>query len=102
MNKHDFGALYEKYPHVIAQMPDTFDGHEFVLKLAHQNQVLYIEALYSYRDSPGPAAPAPFMPVHRILGRRLEAHPDLVRRLGDVTSKNIFGEEKKCALWKKV
>ena len=52
--EHDFSELFAQYPAIIEQMPGTFKSHEFILKLAHQNQRLYIEALCSYRDSAAP------------------------------------------------
>ena len=48
---HDFSALYDTYPDIIAHMPDLFTSHEFILQLARRRQRLYVEALYSYRDS---------------------------------------------------
>lgn len=64
MSEHDFSALYAQYPAVIASMRDTFTSHEFILRLAQQNQTLYIEALYSYRHKTHRGKPAPFLMVH--------------------------------------
>jgi len=47
MAEHGLSALYEAYPAIIEQMPETFDSHAFILRLAHEQQVLYVEALYS-------------------------------------------------------
>lgn len=102
MSKHDFGALYEQYPSIIAEMDDTFTSHEFILRLAHQHQKLYVEALYSYRDSLYEGKPAPFRPVHQILGRRLAAHKELVTRIGETTSDDIFRNPQVCSKWKKL
>jgi len=102
MAKHDFGGLFEKYPSIIAQMPEAFDSHEFILRLAHQNQVLYVEALYSYRDSVHRGEPTPFRVVHQILAQHLNACPDLVRRAGHTYSNHTFGQREGCAQWKKV
>jgi hypothetical protein len=44
MTEHDFSQLYEQYPTIIQQMDDTFTSHEFILKLAQQNQTQYVEA----------------------------------------------------------
>jgi hypothetical protein len=70
-------------------MSDRFDSHEFILRLAQENQKLYIEALYHYRDSAEPAAP--LMIVHGILARHLNEYPELIEQIGTVQSENIFG-----------
>jgi hypothetical protein len=103
MPKHDFSTLYEQYPAVIAQMPAIFTSHQFILRLAQQNQVLYIEALHSYRDATHRGAVVPFMRVHNILSKRLHAHPDLVELVrGDAPSTDIFGRPNECAQWRKL
>jgi len=102
MPEHDFSALYEQYPAIIAQMAETFDSHEFILRLAQENQPLYIEALYGYRHSMHRGATAPFRVVHRILAQRLSAHADLVEHVGNAYSKHIFGQMCGCAQWRKL
>jgi len=102
MPTHDFSALFDQYPAVIAQMPAIFTSHQFILRLAQQNQALYIEALYDYRDAKHRGAPAPFMIVHSILSKHLNAHPDLIKRLDDVPSTDIFGQSNECAQWRKL
>ena len=97
MPQHDFTHLYSHYPAAIAEMPDVFTSHEFILELAQQNQRLYIEALYDYRN-----APAPFRQVHAVFSQRLHSLPTLVSHLGSVVSPDIFGEAVECAKWKKV
>ena len=84
MPKHDFSPLFDHYPALIAQMPKIFTSHQFILRLAQQHQVPYIEALYSYRDSPHRGKPAPFRTVHRILSQHLNAYSELVARMDDV------------------
>jgi hypothetical protein len=42
-------------------MNQTFSAHEFILKLAELNQVLYIEALHSYVDVLQDGKPARFI-----------------------------------------
>jgi hypothetical protein len=101
MPEHDFSALFEHYPTVIAQMPEIFTSHQFILRLAQQHQPLYIEALHSYRDSPHRGSPAPFRVVHQLLARHLHAYHDLVTHVGTVNSPDIFGQVQKCAQWRK-
>lgn len=103
MSKHDFSALYEKYPEVIAEMPHFFDSHRFIRCIAQKNQDLYVEALYSYRSRGRIGAAGPFMVVHRILAGELNSFPKLVTHSGaEVKSTNIWGADTPCALWRKV
>ena len=96
MSEHDFGALFDGYRRVIDQMPAVFTSHQFILRLAQQNQALYVDALYSYRH-----VPAPFRTVHGMLARHLNAHKNL-EKLGKVASTDIFGQPNECEQWKKV
>jgi len=76
------------------------DSHEFILHQAQENQKLYIEAIYHYRDSAEPEAP--FMVVHGKLAKHLKEYPELIKQIGMVKSENIFGLVNACAEWKKV
>ncbi len=91
--------LYNCYPATIAQMPeDVFTAHAFILRLARNNQQLYILALYHYRDSA-----YPFQVVHRLLADRFNRLPHLVAREGDVTdSVDIFTNQNGCSLWRRL
>jgi hypothetical protein len=102
MAEHDFTSLFDQYPTVIAQMPEVFTSHQFILRLAQQHQTLYIEALYSYRHSPHRGNPAPFRTVHGQLSQNLRAHPELVTHTGTVRSEDIFGGAQECAQWRKL
>ena len=102
MPEHDFSPLFDHYPALIAQMPETFTSHQFILRLAQQHQVPYIEALHSYRDSLRQGKPAPFMAVHQILARHLDACPEVVKSMANVPSVNIFGQASDCAQWEKL
>lgn len=102
MAEFDFDELYAHYPDVIEQMNEVFTSHEFILRLAQQNQTAYVAVLYHYRDTIRRGAPVPFMVVHSILSKRLRAHSDLVVYAGDVSSTNIFGEPDECAQWRRV
>jgi hypothetical protein len=86
----------------LAQMPKIFTSHQFILRLAQQHQVPYIEALCSYRDSMHSGKPAPFRTVHQILARHLNAHPEVVKSMDNVPSVNILGQASDCAQWKKL
>ena len=102
MSKHDFSALYEKYPEVIAEMPHFFDSHRFIRCIAQKNQDLYVEALYSYRNTRWGVTAAPFMVVHQRLAEGLHRFRELVTHTGEeVTSRDIWGAAKSCALWRK-
>lgn len=101
MTKHNFDELYKLYPAVIMQMPEVFTSHEFILTLAQQNQRLYIEALYSYKDNLHRGVDAPFLTVHRILSQHLSSLPEFVEKLGEVPSKDIFRQSNDCAQWRR-
>jgi hypothetical protein len=101
MPEHDFATLGQQYPAIIAGMPDAFTSHEFILCLAQQNQVAYVDALGAYRDALHRGAPAPFMIVHGILARKLLDYPALIEFVGNVDSVDIFGQPNGCAQWRK-
>ena len=102
MSNHDFIPLIAQYRGVIAQMPPVFGAHEFILQLAQQNQRLYVEALYAYKDSPAQGTPTPFMIVHGRLAKSLGDFPDLIKYEGTMASKDIFGHDNGCSQWRKV
>lgn len=103
MAKFDFSKLYAEYPVVISQMGQHFTSHEFILELARQNQVAYIEALHTYRRILRGGKPAPFMIVHGILARHLASYPRLIMEVNaGVPSKDIFGQDNAASLWRKV
>ena len=99
----DFSRLYAKYPAIIAQMPAVFDSHQFILELAHHNQIEYIKALYAYRGALHNETPAPFQVVHRILSARLNHFSELVKPVrAHKTSRDIFGNTNTCSEWRKL
>ena len=102
MTQHDFNTIFEHYPGLIAEMPDSFTSHQFILHLARQYQALYIEALYAYRNIPSPQHSTPFKTVHGILAKQLNAFSQLVTHVGEVESIDIFTQENRCAQWQKV
>lgn len=103
MAEYDFSALYAKYPDLIRQMPKEFTSHKFILELARQHQVSYVEALYAYRKHLRNGRPAPFMIVHGILAQHLAAYPKLIRQIDKgAASVDIFGQDNWCSLWRQV
>jgi hypothetical protein len=102
MSEDVLEALYDKYPSTIAKMPETFTSHEFILRLAHEHQKLYVEALHHYRDYEFQGKPAPFRRLHNPLGRHIAQYDDLVEQVGLVKSEDIFRNTRECAKWKKL
>ena len=102
MTQHDFIEIFELYPELIAEMPYSFTSHQFILHLAQRYQALYIEALYAYRNIPGPHRGTPFKTVHGILAKQLNGFSQLVTHVGEVESIDIFTQENRCAQWQKV
>ena len=94
MSQYDISQLFE---HTIAQMPDTFDSHEFILHLAQENQRFYIAVLHCYRD-----VGSPFMMAHNELAKHLQEYQELINYVGTAQSKNIFGQVNVCAVWEKI
>lgn len=102
MNKHNFQDLYNQYPNIIRNMPSTFTAHQFILELAHKNQVLYIKALNSYCDVLRKGNAAPFQMVHGILAQKLLSFPELINYINEVDSQDIFGQPQRCSQWGKI
>jgi hypothetical protein len=96
MSRHDYSALFQCYRPLIAQMPDSFDSHAFILRLAQQEQALYIDALHTYRSEPDP-----FRIVHGRLSQQLHEYGDILDHLGEGDSWDIFGQSNRCAKWRK-
>jgi hypothetical protein len=97
MSAHQFEALENAYEEVIGFMPDTFDSHQFILKLAQEHQRLYVQALIEYAESE-----RPFQIVHGQIAQRLRNFPHLVAYIGETTSEDIFLEKNSAAVWRKV
>jgi hypothetical protein len=81
----------------IDAMPEEFDSHELILKVAHDNQGDYVQHLQSVNPSS-----IPFQIVHSRLGT------DIARTCRDRNyketpsrSKDIFGHMGSCVIWKK-
>ncbi len=89
-------ALEAAFPEIVATMGEYFDTHDFVLKLAHAHQRPYVAALARCKSD------HPFQIVHREISRRLLNHPELVTRIGERTSRDIFGQKSSATVWCKV
>jgi hypothetical protein len=92
-----FDALEHQYPALIAAMPEEFDSHSFILRLAQANQRLYIEALAAYASSDHP-----FQIVHGMIANRLHKFTELVAKAGERSSVDIFGQSSSAVIWRKV
>ncbi len=98
MSKEGFERLEELFPRIVKLMPkDEFDSHDFILTLAQKHQKLYVQLLHVYKDNN-----QPFQSVHKEIPKRLKKRVDLVKHIGKHSSKNIFGLENNCAVWRKV
>ena len=102
MTQYDFSSLYKQYPNIIKQMGPEFTSHEFIRKLAQQNQAEYIEALYAYRANTHRGVVTPFRVVHDILAKRLNKSPLIMKAENSEGSYDIFGRRNKCAKWRKI
>ncbi len=99
MNADAFERLEKEFPKIVKLIDkDTFDSHDFILRLAQKNQRLYVQLLYVYKENN-----QPFQSVHKEIAKRLKKQHDLVRYdARSHSSKNIFGLVNKCAVWHKV
>jgi hypothetical protein len=89
--------LVSHYPEVISKLPDRFDSHEFILRLAQDHQCLYVQALQKYAKSE-----YPFKYLHFLLARHLLAFPEWVVKTGHHNSENIFRGISDAAIWQRV
>lgn len=97
MSASHFEALEAVYEQVVASMPDTFDSHMFILRLAQEYQRLYVQALIEYAEND-----QPFQSVHSEIAKRLKKREDLVQQIDSKSSTNIFGLRSEAAVWRKV
>lgn len=89
-------ALFGHIPAIIGEMDDVFGSHEFIRRLMHRQQGLFVEALYAYR------AATPFRKVHARISNELRNHTGLITYIGHRNSPDVFGEIQGCAFWQKV
>jgi hypothetical protein len=87
--------LKEYYDEILDLMPDKFDSHQFILKLAEKHQPEYVRALYTSVDV---ADGRVFGNLHGKIGKSLHQYATYVK---DQNSSNIFGNSSSNALWQK-
>ncbi|MBN1643001.1 MAG: hypothetical protein JXA09_17320 [Anaerolineae bacterium] len=97
MSASVFDALEERFSHVVPKMGKFFDSHDFILAIAQIEQQLYIRALAAYADHE-----YPFQIVHGEIARRLSRHPELVVKVGETNSEDIFHRKGSAVVWRKV
>jgi len=81
-------------------MKSGFDTHQFILKLASENQKAYIDALASIDSS------KPFQTLHAAIGKKLmkmatDGEYPIQEIESGISSPNIFGELSSCSRWQK-
>ncbi|MEO8610942.1 MAG: hypothetical protein ABI690_23800 [Chloroflexota bacterium] len=91
-----FDELKNHYPEVIGKMDKVFNSHEFIIRLAQDYQSLYICALYEHVKGNHP-----FKVTHGKLAQSLEDFDNLIEKIDNKPSKNIFGESSMAIVWRK-
>jgi hypothetical protein len=97
MSANEYESLESFYEQVIDRMPNRFDTHEFIIKIAQEHQQLYAKALVEHV-----ASEKPFQIVHSQIAMRLLKYPNLISRVGEHISRDIFLQENIATLWQKV
>jgi len=83
------------YAEILDMMPDEFDSHQFILKLAQKHQPEYVTALYAYRNAKDKA---PFREVHRQISDSSHEYADAIKPR---TSPDIFRVNQANSAWRK-
>jgi hypothetical protein len=78
-------------------MPNEFDSHAFILKLAQTYQKRYVNALAEYAKDDHP-----FQTVHGQIAKRIHNFSHLVIKTGETNSEDIFLQKNSAAKWKKI
>lgn len=91
-------TLIAAFPSAIARMPDSFDSHAFLLKLAKHNQCAYVQALAEEIET---GSETPFQALHSRICKAL-SRSGLMEKDGRTTSKDIFRRTKsEVQCWRK-
>jgi hypothetical protein len=80
----------------IDSLGESFDSHDVIRRLAHDNQCKYVKALYEIENE------KPFQTLHTALGLKIK---EICSVRGFIStesrSKDIFGQNSKCLSWRK-
>ena len=82
-------------------MKPEFDTHQFILKLASENQKEYIDALAAIDST------KPFQTLHSAIGKKLKQKATdgefaIQETASNVSSPNIFGKQSSCSRWQRI
>jgi uncharacterized protein (DUF2225 family) len=98
MSASVFDKLEEIYPNIIAMLPDeSFNTHEFMLKLTQEYQEFYVQALIEYSQNEQPS----LMVIGQIT-KRLKERNDLVIYIRSESIENVFEQKHDFEVWQKV
>lgn len=79
----------------LAMMPQQFDTHAFILRLAGDHQRVYIESLDATPST------RPFQQLHAEIGRAIKSQfGDAIEQIAaEHISNDIFGNSASCSMW---
>ena len=79
---------------VVLNAGTVFDSHQIILRLAHQSQREYVDALNAGSGD------SPFHTLHSALGRRIKQVCERLGYAGEpFNSADIFGQDSNCIRW---
>ena len=90
-------ALESCFPDMVDSFQGDFDTHDFIRRLAHRHQQAYVDALTAHRQYTHP-----FQILHGQIGQILGQRNDLVVKVGQHNSEDIFGQRNSAVIWQKV
>lgn len=92
-------ALARHFEDVIRVMETRFTTHDFILRLAHDNQSEYVAGLAAFTEGG-----SPFKDLHHALVKRLKSLEGklITMRKESYPSRDIFGTPSHSGLWKKL
>lgn len=97
MARAEITVLENHFSKLVDSFTSEFDTHDFIRRLAHRHQRDYIAALVAFQDQAHP-----FNVLHGQIGWLLGQHPELVSKVGERDSEDIFGQRNSAVVWRKV